>query len=53
MLRLTIDDETNQATLNLFDIVEKLIGCRVIDFIASKKKNKYNVLVLTKKIKGK
>ena len=47
MLILTIADGTNQTTLTLFDIVEKLIGCHVTDFIKSK--NMYNELVLTKK----
>ena len=51
MLILTIADGTNQTTLTLFDIVEKLIGCHVNDFIKSK--NMYNELVLTKKKKRK
>ena len=37
MIILTIVDGANQATLTLFDIVEKMIGCYVSDFIKSKK----------------
>ena len=33
MLRLTIADGTYQATLTLFDAIEKLIECSPTDFI--------------------
>ena len=37
MLRLTIANGTHQATLMLFDAMEKIIGCLVTKFIETKK----------------
>lgn len=46
MLRLKITNGTYQVTLTLFNVVEKLIGCPVTDYIKLKKKNMYNVFLL-------